>query len=637
MVISCSSVEKSFGETRVLHQVSFHINENEKAAIVGANGAGKSTLLKILAGELKPDEGQVSLQRDITCGYLPQHPELESDKTIYDEVLLGKQDVLLMESRLAELEQNMQTLSGGGLEKASEEYHALLQTFTEQNGYALRSEVRGVLKGLGFSEGEFDQACGTLSGGQKTRVALAKMLLAHPNLLLLDEPTNHLDMDSIRWLENYLIAYKGTVLIVAHDRYFLDRVVGKVIGITHHKATVYTGNYTAYAEKAAAKRLADQRAWENQQREIRHQQQVIDKLKQFNREKSIRRAESREKQLNRMERIDKPQDEQTAMRLTITPAITSGKDVLDVTDLGKSFGDNHLFSDITFSIHRSEHIALIGANGTGKTTILKILNGKEFPDTGEIRFGTNVMVGYYDQEQQELDPAKSILDEIWDAYPALTETQIRGTLAAFLFTGETVYRQIGNLSGGERGRVALAKLMLSDANLLILDEPTNHLDMESREILEDALNRYEGTVLCVSHDRYFINKTAGRILHLSHHRIADYGGNYDYYLEKSREAIDGNAAEKPAESDREPVGTAGKQDWKEQKARQAEVRKKQNRIKALEERISQMEERLAAIDEECARPEVATNSARLNELGKEQAELNETLEELYDEWSLLAD
>lgn len=643
MVISCSSIGKSFGETRVLHQVSFHVNENEKAAIVGVNGAGKSTLLKILAGELQPDEGQVSLQRDIRIGYLPQHPDLFSDKTIYDEVLEGKQDLLLMEKKLLQMEQDMGMLSGEALAQASETYHGLLTEFTDQNGYALRSEARGVLRGLGFAEEDDQKICRTLSGGQKTRVALAKMLLSHPDLLLLDEPTNHLDMDSIRWLETYLTGYKGTVLIVAHDRYFLDRVVGKVIGISHQKASVYSGNYTAYAQKAAAQRLAEQRAWENQQREIRHQKQVIEKLKSFNREKSVKRAESREKQLSRMEVLDRPQDENAAMRLTITPAVTSGKDVLTISGLSKAYGENRLFSGIDLFIGRGEHVALIGSNGTGKTTILKILNGIEQADAGEIRLGTNVTIGYYDQEQQELCMEKTILDEIWDSYPMLTETVIRSTLAAFLFTGDVVYRQVANLSGGERGRLALAKLMLSDANFLILDEPTNHLDMESREILEDALSRYEGTVLFVSHDRYFINKAAGRILCLEHRRLKDYQGDYDYYLEKSKEEEAVPAPEKAA-ADRQrdvlPRGAAsdsGKTDWKEQKARQAEIRKKENRIRALEEAITEAEAELEKIEAQYLLPEVATNSARLNELSARQTELSEKLDALYAEWESLED
>ena len=646
MVISCSSIGKSFGETRVLNQVSFHINENEKAAIVGVNGAGKSTLLKILAGELSPDEGQVTMQKDARIGYLSQHPDLTSGKTIYDEVLDGKRDLLLMEETLQKMEHEMGSLLGDALARASEEYHVLLQKFTDQNGYALRSEVRGVLKGLGFAEEDFTKICTKLSGGQKTRVALAKMLLSYPEILLLDEPTNHLDMDSIRWLENFLMGYKGTVIIVAHDRYFLDRVVGKVIGISHHKAMVYSGNYTDYARKAAAQRLADQRAWENQQQKIRHEKQVIDKLKSFNREKSVRRAESREKMLDRMEMIEKPKDENTAMRLTITPAVTSGKDVLDIEGLAKSFGENHLFSDINISIKRGEHVALIGANGTGKTTILKILNGKETADAGTIRLGTNVEIGYYDQEQQELCMEKTILDEIWDAYPNLNETTIRNTLAAFLFTGDVVYRQVAALSGGERGRLSLAKLMLSDANFLILDEPTNHLDMESREILEDALKSYEGTVLFVSHDRYFINKSADRILHLDHRQIRDFHGNYDYYLEKCREeenrmaevAAGGNAKLQAGAADTAQVkADAGKADWKEQKAKQAEIRKKENRLRAIEEAIMQTEEAIEAIEAQYVLPEVATNSARLNELSAQQKELNDQLEKLYAEWESLED
>ena len=531
MILSCNHISKAFGTDEILSEVSFHIEDQEKAAIVGINGAGKSTLLKIIVGELAADSGEVVLAKGKTLGYLAQHQDLDSSRTIYEELKEVKQPIIDMEQQIRELELNMQNASGEALEQMLAAYSRLSHTFELENGYAWKSELTGVLKGLGFTEDEFDKTVSTLSGGQKTRVSLGKLLLSRPDILLLDEPTNHLDMESIAWLETYLLNYNGAVIIVAHDRYFLDRVVTKVGELEQGHASVYLGNYTAYSEKKAMIRAAQMKAWLNQQQEIKHQEEVITKLKSFNREKSIKRAEFREKMLSKIQVLDKPAEIQDEMRISLEPNIVSGNDVLTIRDLSKSFGSTHLFSHVDMEVKRGERVAIIGNNGTGKTTILKIINGMLPADTGTITLGSKVHIGYYDQEHHVLHMEKTVFEEVQDAYPNLTNTQVRNILAAFLFTGDDVFKRISDLSGGERGRVSLAKLMLSEANFLILDEPTNHLDIISKEILENALKHYTGTVLYVSHDRYFINQTATRILELTGQTFLNYIGNYDYYLE----------------------------------------------------------------------------------------------------------
>lgn len=646
MILSCQNICKSFGVEDVLKNVSFGVEEYEKAAIVGMNGAGKSTLLKIIMGELQADSGQVTVSKGKTIGYLAQHQDVSGGRTIYEEVLEEKRALLDMEERIRQMELEMDCLTGEALEAHLNEYHKLMHEFEALDGYAYKSEVSGILKGLGFQEQEFDHLVEELSGGQKTRVALARLLVSRPDIILLDEPTNHLDIDSITWLETFLLNYKGAVVIVAHDRYFLDRIVSKIVEISMHQCTVFQGNYTTYAEKKKQLRDAQLRAYLNQQREIKHQEAVIEKLKSYNREKSIKRAESREKLLDKMEVLEKPQEEQTEIRLQLTPEIVSGNDVLSVKGLGKAYGDKHLFSGIDFEIKRGERVALIGQNGTGKTTILKILNELVPADAGEFRLGSNVKIGYYDQEHQVLHMDKTVFSEIADAYPRLTETRIRTLLAAFLFTGEDVYKRISDLSGGERGRVSLAKLMLSEANFLILDEPTNHLDITSKEILESALLQYEGTVLFVSHDRYFINKTATRILNLTEQQVINYIGNYDYYLEKKAdlEAIllqgktengkpvfSNLTAAQPA-----PVESEGKQDWKKQKEEQAKIRKRENELKKVESQIEELEDKIAQIDTQFEKPEIATNSAKLGELTKEKDGYQQELDVLYQRWEELA-
>lgn len=637
MILSCQNISKAFVENKVLENVSFHIEENEKAAIVGINGAGKTTLLRIIIGELSPDSGQVTFAKDKTFGYLSQNAAVNTNNTIYEELLSVKQELIDLEHKMRECEQAMKHADGKSLEDLMKQYTILTHAFETGDGYAYQSELTGVLKGLGFAEEDFSKPVAALSGGQKTRVALGKLLLRNPNLIILDEPTNHLDMNSISWLETYLLNYKGAVIIVSHDRYFLDRITGKVIEIDQTKATSFSGNYSEYAMKKEQLRQAAWTAWANQQREIKHQEEVIEKLRSFNREKSIKRAESRVKMLDKIEVIDKPAEVKADMKLKLSPRKTSGNDVLMVEELSKSFGPLTLFEQISFEIKRGEHVAIIGDNGTGKTTLLKILNGLLTSDTGTFTLGANVEIGYYDQEHHVLHSEKTLFDEISDDYPHLTNTEIRNVLAAFLFTGDDVFKRISDLSGGERGRVSLAKLMLSNANFLILDEPTNHLDIQSKEILEDALNSYEGTVLYVSHDRYFINRTAHRILDLTAHRFINYLGNYDYYLEK-RDTIM-NSLEQLSQPDQTVKNTVSeiKQDWKAQKEEQARQRKKENDLKKCEEQITELEDRQSSIEEEMARPEVATNVARLQELVKEQEANSARLEELYALWETLAD
>ena len=670
MILSCSNICKSIGENDILNQVSFHIEDHEKAAIVGINGAGKSTLLKVLIGKLNADDGVVTWAKGASIGYLAQHQDLEGAETIYDALLEVKKPVIQMEARIRSLELEMKSASGDELETKLSEYSRLNHEFEMADGYSYQSEITGVLKGLGFTEDEFSKPITALSGGQKTRVSLGKLLLTKPDILLLDEPTNHLDMESIAWLETYLRNYSGAVIIVAHDRYFLDRVVTKIIELDMGHCTVFSGNYSAYSDKKAMLRDAAIRAYLNQQQEIRHQEAVIAKLKSFNREKSIKRAESREKMLDKIERLEKPTQANDSMDIRLEPDVVSGNDVLTVTDLSKSFDTQTLFTNVDFEIKRGERVAIIGNNGTGKTTLLKIINGIIPADSGQIRLGSKVHIGYYDQEHQVLHMDKTLFQEIQDTYPNMNNTQIRNTLAAFLFTGDDVFKLIRDLSGGERGRVSLAKLMLSDANFLLLDEPTNHLDITSKEILESALNRYTGTVLYVSHDRYFINRTATRILDLTDGSFINYIGNYDYYLEKKEDVEAAFAARQMAEagnnrtagangtqaqsvsavsgvssaSSQAPMTASaagsladGKMDWKAQKEEQARLRKRQNELKKVEDKIHELETRDGEIDELLSQEDVYTDVSRLMELNKEKESIQKELEVLYEKWEELAE
>lgn len=678
MILSCHNISKSFGTEEVLKEVSFHIEEHEKAAIVGINGAGKSTLLKIIIGEMEPDSGEVTSARDATIGYLAQQNMLSGSRTIYEEVAEVKKDVIELEQSLRDMEKRMNTVAPDELNSLMDEYHRAEIRFEREDGYAWKSEISGVLNGLGFSEEEWDKPVSTLSGGQKTRVALGRLLLSAPDIMLLDEPINHLDINSIAWLENYLINYRGAVIVVAHDRYFLNRVAGKIIELDNGKAMTFTGNYSAYAEKKKQLRDAQLKAYMNQQAEIRHQEEVISKLRSFNREKSIKRAESHEKMLNRIERLEKPVELNAEMRLSLNPRIVSGNDVLMIEDLSKSF-EFPLFSGLNLEIKRGERVALIGNNGTGKSTLLKCMIGLQEPDSGTIRLGTKVHIGYYDQEHQVLHPEKTLFEELSDAYPAMTNTEVRNVLASFLFTGDDVYKQVKDLSGGERGRLSLARLMLSEANFLILDEPTNHLDIISKEILEDAILRYTGTVLFVSHDRYFINRIATRVLDLTNRTLVNYLGNYDYYLEKREELTekfasgrDGlthgsggsisvnsrhlsmtgthpgahqDAAAVPEAAGIQAAGSqaagasspSGSADWKKQKEEAAKQRKKENELKQTETEISSLEARDREIDDLLAKEEIFSDVSKVTELSKEKADIADRLEELYARWEELAE
>lgn len=641
MILACQKITKSFGEKTILNQIDFTINEGEKAALVGINGAGKTTLFKIITGEYEADGGQVIFQKGISCDYLSQVIDVTSKKTIYEEMIDAQSEIIRMEEQIRELEKSMGSLCEEELSRAMDSYARLTETFEKKNGYAWKSEIVGVLKGLGFMESEFDTPIHTLSGGQKTRVALGRILLTKPDMILLDEPTNHLDMESIRWLETFLSNYHGSVLIVSHDRYFLDKVVTKVIELEQGKSLTFLGNYSQYAEKKRALRDAQMKQYLNQQQEIAHQEAVITKLKSFNREKSIRRAESREKMLEKIDRLEKPIALNSRMRITLEPEVLSGNDVLTIEGLSKSFGEKHLFSNLNLEIRRGEKVGLLGANGTGKTTLLKIINRHLRADSGKIRYGSKVNIGYYDQEQHILHDEKTIFDEISDAYPKLTNTRIRNVLAAFLFTGEDVFKTIGTLSGGEKGRVSLAKLMLSNANFIILDEPTNHLDIQSREILEEALNNYEGTVFYVSHDRYFINQTATRILDLSPTGIVNYKGNYNYYLEQKEMGniapdSDNLTEAAPNHTQGEGASLSSKEDWKRSREEAAKKRKLQNELKKTEREIDRLEKENEALQEEINLPENATNVSKLSELSIKIEENEGILLELYEKWEELS-
>ena len=653
MILSVNNISKSFHEVPVLKDVSFHIEDYEKAAIVGINGAGKTTLLRIIMGELASDEGLVTFAKDKTVGYLSQQEAVSGENTIYQELLSVKQDILDMEQQMHTVELQMKTAKGERLSQLMDRYASLTHAYETANGYAYKSELVGVLKGLGFSQDDFGKSVSTLSGGQKTRVALGKLLLLKPNLIILDEPTNHLDLASIAWLETYLLNYKGAVIVVSHDRYFLDRIVTKVIELDNAKSTVFSGNYSAYAASREMLRAAAYIAYMKQQQEIKHQEAVIEKLKSFNREKSIKRAESREKMLDKIEALEKPVEVRADMHLKLEPKFQSGNDVLQVEGLSKSFGPLSLFDGLSFELKKGEHVAVIGDNGTGKTTILKIINELLPPDSGTIRLGSNVSIGYYDQEHHVLHPEKTLFQEISDDYPHLNNTEIRNTLAAFLFTGDDVFKVIKSLSGGERGRLSLAKLMLSEANFLILDEPTNHLDIMSKEILEDALNAYTGTVLYVSHDRYFINRTAHRILNLNRRTLINYLGNYDYYLEKKdgqlsildaangsfacRTEHTGQQTGDSSTAGRADDSSAAKQDWKAMKESQAKQRKRENDLKKCESEIEALEARGGEIEALMASPEVCTNVAKLQELNKEKEEIDQKLADLMEKWELLSE
>ncbi len=649
MLLSVGNITKTYNGRDILKDISFHINEHDKCALVGINGCGKTTLINILVGSvcagdnvyssygISPDSGTVTISRGSTVGYLPQNAILESTNSIYEEVLNVKRALLNTQDKLRDMEEAMGSLEGEALKRHMEEYHNLSESFDRAGGYMIQSEVTGTLKGLGFADDDLDTPVNILSGGQKTRVALAKLLVGSPDFIILDEPTNHLDISSIAWLEGYLKSYKGTVLLVSHDRYFLDRIVDKVFEIENGNLSTFTGNYSDYAIKKESLRNAALNAYLNQQRDIKHQKEVIEKLRSFNREKSVKRADSRQKMLDKTELIDKPEVLNDRMQIILTPRYESGRDVLRIQGLEKSY-DSVLFSDFDMLLRRGEHVAVIGDNGTGKTTLLRLINGLAKADAGTIEYGSNVTIGYYDQEHHVLDDSKTVFDEISDSYPSLKETEIRNTLAAFLFTGEDVFKRIGSLSGGEKGRVSLAKLMLSEANLLILDEPTNHLDITSKEILESAINNYTGTVLYVSHDRYFINRTAERILCLKDGTFKEYLGNYDYYLEKTLQQNNDSAP-----SSLTGAGTtaadkgSGADDYKAMKAAAAEEKKKAKKLAEIEDKIDNLEAAIKENEEKLNDPQNGHDAQMLIKLQNEHDELQTEYEKCLEIWEELSE
>ena len=635
MILSCKDITKSYGTDIILKKINFNLEEHEKAAVVGVNGAGKTTLFKIITDNLSYDDGQLYIPKNTTIGYLEQNVDIRSEKTIYEEMLSVFESIFELEEKLHSMERKMSSLSDSEYSSFMEQYARFQHEFEESDGYSCKSRINGVLKGLGFTEDEYSQQVCTLSGGQKTRVFLGKLLLMKPDILLLDEPTNHLDIDSIQWLEDFLKSYSGACLIISHDRYFLDRTVSKIIDIENGKSSVYNGNYSFFIKQKDAVRAAQLKQYANQQREIRHQEEVIKTLRQFNREKSIKRAESREKALERMEKMERPENLPEKMHLRLTPQIQSGNDVVSVEDLSMSFGNNRLFSNVSFEIKRGEKVAIIGPNGIGKSTLFKIILNELKPDFGKVVLGVNVNPGYYDQEHHELDDKNTIFDEIHNAYPNMTNGEIRNVLASFVFTEDDVFKTIGTLSGGEKGRVSLAKIMLSKSNFLILDEPTNHLDMYSKEILEDAINNYDGTVLYISHDRYFIDKTAERTLELSRDGITQYLGNYSYCMEKKAEKA--RIEELSKENSKTPIQSASvhsdsKTDWLAQKEEQAKARKKANDIKKVEDEIEKTEKLIKSLEEKLFDPEISADSGKVKELYEEKVSLEEKLEELYEKW-----
>lgn len=635
MILSANNLSKSFITNTVLNKINFQINEKEKVAIVGINGAGKSTLFKIITNDILPDSGNVTISNQATIGYLPQNSILNSNKTVYDEILSAKSHIIEMENEIWKIEQEISKNADNEklFNQLSNKYTDLRHKFESLDGYSYKSQVKGVLKGLGFLEDEFNKNAHLLSGGQKTRLALAKILVSQPDILLLDEPTNHLDINATEWLENYLLAYNGTLLIVSHDRYFLDKIVTKVVELEGGNCKTYMGNYSFYTCHKSLNQEIDEKHYENQQKEIKRQEEIIKQLRAFNREKSLKRAKSREKALDKIERLDKPLSLNDTMKLRLKPKFESGQDVLSVKDLKQSFSNSLLFENVNFDIYKGDKIALIGANGSGKTTIFRIITNQIKASGGNFKLGSNVYIGYYDQEHVMLNPQNNLIEEISDTYPNMNIGEIRNILASFLFTNDDVFKQIQTLSGGEKGRITLAKLMLSKSNFLLLDEPTNHLDIVSREVLEKNLKTYTGTILFISHDRYFINKIATGILDLKPDGVTYYQGNYDYYIEKRNEQL----IEQPKVSNSSLSTTikSNKEQWLQRKEEESLRRKNEKLLEKTENDINSIETQMEEIDLLLCQDEIYTDHIKVQELTTKKSQLEDELSTLYEQWETL--
>ena len=626
MILSCSHVQKAFLTKIVLKDCTFHIEAREKIALIGVNGAGKTTILKILTGEMEPDEGQIYRQRDLRIGYLPQSSDYTSSKRIEEVLLSVFEDLIRMEENMRRLEHE---ISRASTPELLEEYDRLQQTFTQRDGYQYRSRVRGVLKGLGFQEAEYSLPISQLSGGQRSRVALARLLLEQPDLLLLDEPTNHLDIAAIQWLEGFLASFPGACILISHDRYFLDKLCTRTIELERGVSSEYHGNYTFYVHEKELRARQALKEYNLQQAEIKRQQGIIADLRSRGMEKFIRRAQSREKILDKMEVLDKPTELNANMKLRLVPSTLSGEDVLSAEELSKQFDGNLLFEHVNFQIRRGDKIALLGSNGTGKTTLFKMIMGLVSPTSGYLRTGVKVYPGYYDQQQENLTPGHTVLEEIYDAFPQMTLGEVRNVLGAFLFRGDDVFKQIEALSGGEKARVSLCKIMLADNNFLLLDEPTNHLDIPSREILEDNLIGYEGTILFISHDRYFINRVADKIYELTQDGIRVYPGGYDYYLEHAAVQDQAEAAKTPA--------SAAEMDFYQQKKLQRERTRKRTRFSRVEKEIEEIEWKLHDIEEKMLDPEFYSSATEFARLEQDKESLDRQLEALMEEWAELSE
>lgn len=638
IVLSCRNIKKSYGIQDVLKDVTLSVNEGDKVGIIGPNGEGKSTLFKILSKNITPDDGDIFIDKNKTIGYLSQHLSLQSDNTIYEEVSSVFQHLINLENKIKDLEIKMKEpydeANASYHEKLIKDYTTSQELYENRGGYTYRGNISKVLKGLGFLEDDFNKVITTLSGGQKTRIALCKLLLQNPDILLLDEPTNHLDLEAIEWLEEFLKSYKGTLLVISHDRFFLDAVTNRTFQVINGHVNCYNAPYTKYLELKEKDYESKLKAYNLQQAEIQRQEEIIQKFRSFNREKSIRRAESREKALEKMERLDAPDKEKGASKIQFETAVKSGYDVLHIENLSKSFEDKNLFNNISFDLKRGEKIALIGDNGRGKTTLLNIIMGKLKADSGKAILGTNVNVGYYDQEQSDLDQNKTILDEVWDAFPDLTTTKIRTALGSFLFTGDDVFKEIKNLSGGEKCRINILKLMLSQSNFLLLDEPTNHLDIPSREALENAILNYDGSMLIVSHDRYFLNKVINKIVELKETGMDEYLGNYNYYMEKKQNPSRFEVYEEVSNG---KTKTQVKEEKKKVKLAQKEIRIKKTRLREVESSISENEALLEKLNNDLCLEEIYSNPKEAERVNKEISNTELVIESLYEEWETLSE